>query len=59
MTARVMGLILATGALLTAPLRAQESSVAQAVRRVNTGTLRLEFKARAGVCGSDQSMSFN
>ena len=59
MNTRMMGLILATGTLVGAQLRAQESSVAQAVRRVNTGTLRLQFKARAGVCGSGQSMSFN
>lgn len=53
-----MGLILAAGALGAAPLRAQET-VAQLVRRVNTGTLRLEFRARPGVCGSGHSMSFN
>ncbi len=57
MSARVMGLILAAGVLMGAPLRAQES-IAQAVRRVGTGTLRFQFKARAGVCGSGQSMSF-
>lgn len=58
MSARVIGLILSTGLLTCTPLRAQES-IAQAVRRTPTGTLRLQFKARAGVCGSGQSMSFN
>ena len=59
MIMRRNALVLAMSALLSAPLQSQESSVAQAVRRVNTGTLRLQFKARAGVCGSGQSMSFN
>ena len=58
MSARAFGLILAAGMLACAPLRAQES-IGQAVRRVNTGTLRMQFKARPGVCGSGQSMSFN
>ncbi len=53
-----MGLILATGVLIGTPLRAQES-LAQSVRRVGTGTIRLQFKARPGVCGSGQSMSFS
>jgi PBS lyase HEAT-like repeat len=60
-----MCLILLTGSVAFVPLRAQETvqsrseSVAQAVRRVGTGTLRLQFKARPGVCGSGQSMSFS
>jgi HEAT repeats len=58
MSARRIGLMLAAGALACAPLQAQES-LGQAVRRVGTGTLRMQFKARAGVCGSGQSMSFN
>ncbi len=53
-----MGLIFAASVLTGMPLRAQES-VAQAVRRVSNGTLRMQFKARAGVCGSGQSMSFS
>jgi PBS lyase HEAT-like repeat len=53
-----MGLILAVGVLAGTPLRAQDA-ISQAVRRVNSGTLRLQFKARPGVCGSGQSMSFN
>ena len=57
MKTTAMGLILAASVLTCMPLRAQET-VAQAVRRVTTGTLRLQFKARAGVCGSGQSMSF-
>lgn len=57
MSARALGLIIAVGALMCAPLRAQES-LAQSVRRVGTGTLRFQFKARPGVCGSGQSMSF-
>lgn len=40
------------------PCRAQES-ISQAARRVGTGTLRLQFKARPGVCGSGQSMNFS
>lgn len=59
MSAHRLGLILVAGALLAgAPLRAQES-IASAVRRAGTGTIRLQFKAREGVCGSGQSMSFN
>ncbi len=57
MNARSMGLILAAGVLMSTPLRAQET-IAQSVRRVGTGTLRFQFKARQGVCGSGQSMSF-
>jgi hypothetical protein len=53
-----MGLILAASVLTCTPLRAQEA-VAQAVRRVTNGTVRLQFKARAGVCGSGQSMSYS
>ncbi len=53
-----MGLILATSVLTCTPLRAQ-GSVAQAVRRVTNGTVRLQFKARVGVCGSGQSMSYS
>ncbi len=53
-----MGLILAAGVLVGTPLRAQES-ITQAVRRVGTGTIRMQFKARPGVCGSGQSMSFS
>ena len=52
------GLILAVGLLAAAPGRAQDA-ISQAARRVNNGTLRLQFKARPGVCGSGQSMSFN
>jgi HEAT repeats len=52
-----MGLIVALGSMLCAPLRAQES-ITQATRRVSNGTLRLQFKARPGVCGSGQSMNF-
>jgi hypothetical protein len=58
MNARAVGLVLAAGALACAPLRAQES-ITEAVRRVSSGTLRFQFKARPGVCGSGQSMSFN
>ena len=53
-----MGLILAVSVLRGTPVRAQDA-ISQAVRRVNSGTLRLQFKARPGVCGSGQSMSFN
>jgi hypothetical protein len=53
-----MGLILAASVLACAPLRSQES-LAQSVKRVRTGTLRLQFRARPGVCGSGQSMSWN
>ena len=53
-----IGLILAAGALACAPLGAQDA-ISLAVRRVNSGTLRFQFKARPGVCGSGQSMSFN
>jgi PBS lyase HEAT-like repeat len=64
MSIRMQGLILAFSAVTAVPLTAQESfesrreTVAQAVRRVGTGTLRLQFKARPGVCGSGQSMNF-
>ena len=58
MKTAAMGLILAAGVLTSMPLRAQES-VSQAVRRVTNGTMRLQFKARAGVCGSGRSMSFS
>ena len=57
MNARTVGLVFAAGMLAGAPLRAQES-LTQAVRRVGTGTLRLQFKARQGVCGNGTSMSF-
>jgi hypothetical protein len=59
MNARRMGLTFAAIALTTASMGAQESTIAQAVRRTQNGTLRFEFKARAGVCGSGQSMSFS
>jgi hypothetical protein len=49
---------LAVSLLSGVQLTAQES-VSQAVQRVHTGTLRLQFKARPGVCGSGRSMSFN
>ena len=50
--------MLLAGAAAAAPLGAQET-VAQAMRRAGSGTVRLQFKARAGVCGSGRSMSFN
>jgi HEAT repeats len=53
----MLGLIAASCMLACAPLPAQES-IAQAARRVGNGTLRLQFKARPGVCGSGQSMNF-
>ena len=59
MTTRAIGLMLVSGVLACTPLRAQENSVAQAVRRMQSGTLRFQFKARPGVCGSGQSMSFS
>ena len=59
MSTRRIGLMLVACALTSTPVRAQESTIAQAVRRVQIGTLRFQFKARAGVCGSGQSMSFN
>lgn len=50
---------MAAGLLLAGmPLRAQES-LGGALRRVGSGTVRLQFKARDGVCGSGQSMSYN
>ena len=59
MNTRAIGLILVSGVLGCTPLRAQETTIAQAIRRVQSGTLRLQFKARPGVCGSGQSMSFS
>ena len=58
MSARGLGLVVVACALVGAPLRAQET-VTQAVRRVGAGTVRLQFKARPGVCGSGQSMSWS
>lgn len=57
MNAHTVVLIVTAGVLAAAPLPAQET-IAQAVRRVGTGTLRLQFKARPGVCGTGQSMNF-
>ncbi len=58
MSAARWGLILAAGAAFAAPLAAQET-VSQAAKRVGSGTVRFQFKARAGVCGNGQNMSFN
>jgi hypothetical protein len=58
MSARVMGLIFAGSVFVCTSLRAQEA-ISQALRRVNSGTIRMQFRARPGVCGSGQSMSFN
>ena len=57
MSARTLVLMATAGVMFHQPLLAQES-IAQAVRRVGTGTVRLQFKARPGVCGSGQSMNF-
>ena len=57
MNARTVFLIVTAGFVAATPLPAQET-IAQAVRRVGTGTLRLQFKARPGVCGTGQSMNF-
>lgn len=57
MNARWVGLMFVASVVMQAPLRAQES-LSQAVRRIGTGTLRLQFKARPGVCGNGRSMSF-
>jgi HEAT repeats len=57
MNARILILGAACGALAVEPLTAQES-IAQAVRRVSNGTVRMQFKARPGVCGTGQSMNF-
>ncbi len=64
MMTRMMGLMMVAGVCATAPLLAQDSfdtrreTISQAVQRVGSGTLRLQFKARQGVCGSGQSMNF-
>ena len=59
MSASRVGLtIVAVALLVGAPLRGQ-ASIDAAVRRIGTGTLRLQFKARPGVCGSGRSMSFS
>lgn len=57
MRPRAVGLMVVASLLSSTVQQAQES-LQQAVRRVGTGTVRLEFKARPGVCGNGQSMSF-
>ncbi len=52
-----MSFIAVATALCVAPLIAQES-IAQVIRRVNTGAVRLQFKARNDVCGNGQSASY-
>jgi hypothetical protein len=65
MSARAMSLSLLLALHIAAPVSAQEfsttrgESISQAVRRVGSGTIRLQFKARPGVCGSGQSMSYS
>ena len=59
MTARIVTLIWIVCAPVCTPLHAQDSPLTQAARQVQNGTLRLQFRARPGVCGSGQSMSFN
>ncbi len=58
MNAARWGLLIVVGGACATPVMAQES-IARAVQRSGTGTVRLAFRARAGVCGSGQSMSFN
>jgi hypothetical protein len=36
-----------------------QESIARAVRATRDGTIRMQFRARAGVCGSGRSMSFS
>ncbi len=44
--------------MLTTPLAAQDA-ITRAVERAGNTTVRIAFRARAGVCGSGQSMSFS
>lgn len=57
MSARWVGVAIAC-VTLAMPSQAQ-GDIAAAMRRVDVGTLRMEFGARPGVCGNGQSMNFN